>query len=69
MRNATVLRVTHAADISDTDRMAAERSVQVRNLRANISVLDPVADAEHITALAADLEELQARMAGSVRSS
>ncbi|MEW1881904.1 hypothetical protein AB0O58_19675 [Rhodococcus sp. NPDC080181] len=69
MRNATVLRVTHAADISDTDRMAAERSVQVRNLRANISVLDPVADAEHITALAADLEELQARMADSVRSS
>ena len=61
MRNETVLRVTHTADVSDTDRIAAERSVQVRNLRANLSVLDPVADAEHITALAADLDELRAR--------
>ncbi|MDJ0363242.1 hypothetical protein [Rhodococcus sp. H29-C3] len=61
MRNDTVLRVTHAADVSDTDRIAAERSVQARNLRANLFVLDPVADAEHITALAADLDELRAR--------
>lgn len=60
MRGDTVLRVIHEAEVSDTDRIAAERSVQVRNLRANISVLDPVADAEHITALAADLDELRA---------
>lgn len=68
MRNDTVLRVTHAADVSDTDRIAAERSVQVRNLRANISVLDPVADAEHITALAADLDELRARSRPTART-
>ncbi|MDJ0363141.1 hypothetical protein [Rhodococcus sp. H29-C3] len=61
MRGNTVLRVTHEADVFDTDRIAAERTVRVRNLRANISVLDPVADAEHITALAADLDELRAR--------
>jgi hypothetical protein len=67
MRNETVLRVTHAADVSDTDRIAAERSVQVRNLRANLSVLDPVADAEHITALAADLDELRARSRPAAR--
>lgn len=67
MRNETVLRVTHTADVSDTDRIAAERSVQVRNLRANLSVLDPVADAEHITALAADLDELRARSRPAAR--
>ncbi|OZC42472.1 hypothetical protein CH286_25210 [Rhodococcus sp. WWJCD1] len=67
MRNDTVLRVTHAADVSDTDRIAAERSVQVRNLRANLSVLDPVADAEHITALAADLDDLRARSRPAAR--
>lgn len=67
MRNETVLRVTHAADVSDTDRIAAERSVQVRNLRANLSVLDPVADAEHITALAADLDDLRARSRPAAR--
>lgn len=67
MRNDTVLRVTHEADVSDTDRIAAERSVQVRNLRANLSVLDPVADAEHITALAADLEDLRARSTATGR--
>ncbi|WP_032366033.1 hypothetical protein [Rhodococcoides fascians] len=61
MRNDTVLRVTHDADVSDTDRIAVARFTQLQNLRANISVLDPVADAEHITALAADLEDLQAR--------
>lgn len=61
MRNDTVLRVTHDADVSDTDRIAVDRLTQLQNLRANISVLDPVADAEHITALAADLEDLQAR--------
>ena len=67
MRNDTVLRVTHAADVSDTDRIAVERSVQVRNLRANLSVLDPVADAVHITALAADLDELRARSRPAAR--
>ncbi|OZD55881.1 hypothetical protein CH266_00720 [Rhodococcus sp. 06-1474-1B] len=67
MRNDTVLRVTHTADVSDTDRIAAERSVQVRNLRANLAVLDPVADAEHITALAADLEDLRARSRPAAR--
>lgn len=67
MRNDTVLRVTHAADVSDTDRIAAERAVQVRNLRANLSVLDPVADAEHVTALAADLDELRARSRPAAR--
>lgn len=67
MRNDTVLRVIHAADVSDTDRIAVERSTQVRNLRANLSVLDPVADAEHITALAADLEELRARSRPAAR--
>ena len=68
MRNDTVLRVTHAADVSDTDRIAAERSVQVRNLRANLSVLDPVADAVDITTLAADLDELRARSRPAARS-
>ncbi|MGU3438261.1 methyltransferase [Actinomycetes bacterium M1A6_2h] len=63
MRGETVLRVTHTADVSDTDRIAVERAAQVGNLRANISVLDPVADAEHITALAADLDDLRARRA------
>lgn len=69
MRNDTVLRVTHEADVSDTDRIAVERFTQVRNLRANISVLDPVADAEHITALAADLDELRARSTPAARES
>lgn len=68
MRNDTVLRVIHEAEVSDTDRIAAERSVQVRNLRANISVLDPVADAEHITALAPDLDELRARSTPDART-
>ncbi|WP_032370875.1 hypothetical protein [Rhodococcoides fascians] len=67
MRNDTVLRVIHEADVSDTDRIAVDRFTQVRNLRANISVLDPVADAEHITALAADLEDLQARSRPAAR--
>lgn len=65
----SVLRVTHAADISDTERAAATRYTRIEELRANISVLDPVVDAEHITALAADVDELRARVAAAPESS
>ncbi|MFY2787418.1 methyltransferase [Rhodococcus sp. MALMAid1271] len=68
MRNDTVLRVTHEADVSDTDRVAVDRFSEVQRMRANLSVLDPVADAEYITALAADLEELQARSTPAARA-
>lgn len=68
MRNDTVLRVTHDAAVSDTDRVASERYREVERLRANISVLDPVADAEHITTLAADLDELRARSTPAARA-
>ncbi|OAK53821.1 hypothetical protein [Rhodococcoides kyotonense] len=68
MRSDTVLRVIHEADVSDTERIAAERSAQVQNLRANISALDPVADAEYITALAADLDELRSRSTPGARA-
>ncbi|WP_141217247.1 hypothetical protein [Rhodococcus sp. 14-2470-1b] len=68
MRNDTVLRVTHEAGVSDTDRIAVDRFSEVQRMRANLSVLDPVADAEYITALAADLEELQARSTPAARA-
>ena len=61
MRGETVLRVSHTAELSELDRETAARHTRVEELRANISVLDPAADAEHITALAQDLDELRSR--------
>lgn len=58
MRGDTVLRVVHAAELSEVDREAAARYTRVEELRANLSTLDPAVDAEHITALADDLDEL-----------
>ncbi|MDV7991599.1 methyltransferase [Rhodococcus sp. IEGM 1374] len=66
MRGDTVLRVSHTAELSEVDQHAAARYTRVEELRANISALDPVADAEHITALAQDLDELRGRSPASV---
>nr|WP_143546996.1 methyltransferase [Rhodococcus sp. 06-418-1B] len=66
MRGDTVLRVNHTAELSEVDQQAAARYTRVEELRANISALDPVADAEHITALAQDLDELRGRTPASV---
>lgn len=61
MRADTVLRVVHTAELTEIDREAAARYTRVEELRANLSTLDPVVDAEHITALAQDLDELRRR--------
>jgi hypothetical protein len=61
MRGDTVLRIAHVAELSDLDQQAAARYTHVEELQANIAALDPVVDAEHITALAQDLDELRNR--------
>nr|WP_143545649.1 methyltransferase [Rhodococcus sp. 06-1059B-a] len=66
MRADTVLRVVHTAELSEVDREAAARYTRVEELRANLSTLDPVVDAEHITALAQDLDELRGRTSAPV---
>ncbi|MFC8181598.1 hypothetical protein ACFULT_22195 [Rhodococcus sp. NPDC057297] len=61
LRGDTVLRIAHAAELSEVDRESAARYTRVEELRANLAALDPVVDAEHITVLAQDLDELRSR--------
>lgn len=68
-RGDSTLRVTHAAEITETDRTAVERYNQVERLRTNIAALDPTVDAEHIATLSTDLEELRARRPAAQHSS
>lgn len=68
-RGDSTLRVTHAAEITDTDLAAVERYNQVERLRTNIAALDPTVDAEHIATLSTDLKELRARGPAAQHSS
>lgn len=54
------IRIHHPADLGDGDRDAIERYTRITELRANISALDSLRDAETTTRLTRELDALNA---------
>lgn len=52
------IQIHHPADLSDTDLAAIERYTRITELRANITALDPLRDAETATRLTRELDAL-----------
>ncbi|WP_032368366.1 hypothetical protein [Rhodococcoides fascians] len=51
--------ITHPVSISDADTAAVARYIRITQLRANLTALDPVADADCAVGLAAELHVLE----------
>ena len=54
------IQIHHPADLGDGDRDAIERYTRITELRANISALDPLRDAETTARLTDELDALNA---------